>query len=316
MSGGEQSGSFSAYTDVEELLSRQLSKEQLWELEQARAYPLELDMSFAEQGDAILSELSEGIYNYKDIAAHYLSPDADEADYGRLNNVIHTNEHVFPLDNGEFYAKGSPDAKGMTVLERADAIIDRIGTLCRGTLGLRYDDVIDAIRKEGQLLTADPDALALTDAICRRHPRLVLHQESFGQGAGLEKIKVIRRVAEGLPQTAGESLERALRIIPTGTVLSGDQWIKYMSDGLLYTPHTVAALHRLILLTPKTVLARKTDSLGTDAYMYLTKNEKWLPLPTEEHYNTTSIQELARRGAGYVSSMRSTNGRRNYSSTH
>ena len=275
---------------------QQLGLKKAGRLEHMRAYPMQLDMSFAEEGAAILAQLSEGIYRFTDAADEYLSPEATDVERKLFYNAIQTNDRMFALLNGEFYVKGENEASGdMTTLMRAEAIVDRIAEVVSDKTDAYLDDVMAHIRQENDLLPADTSAFALAEAVARRHPRLKMHREkSEPDTRGREQIDAVLDYTLDLPATVGECLDRLVET-QAGVARTGTAWIKQIRGRFLYTPETIEALYAAIKLDPRFETTRGAHSVQTNTYLLQPDDAKWPPLHSKSDLLKTPPQELARR---------------------
>lgn len=263
--------------------------------EQVRAHPMELDLSFAEEGTAHLARLDEGIYRYTDVIDVFLPPDASDRDRKLFYNIAYTNDLTFPLANGTFYVKDRSGKPGMSPLERADAIVDRIAELTQGGTGHFLNDVLERIRQEGQLLAADTAERALTETIARRHPRLQLQKAKPGpDGMMVQQIEGVLAETPMLPATVGECIERLAQTY-SGVAFTGTKWIKKICGRFLYTPATCQALLRAITYDSRFVITKNGDSIETTTYHLTSSKEKWPAVASRQAFLETPAFELARR---------------------
>lgn len=276
--------------------NQQFSPRNAGRLEQVRAYPMCLDISFAEEGAIILARLSEGIYRFTDAADEYLSSEATDVERKLFYNAIQTNDRTFTLLNGEFYVKGDNEASGdMTTLMRAEAIVDRIAELIGDTTDVYLDDAMAHIRQENDLALAGTPAFVLAEAVARRHPRLQMHREKSGSDArGRERIDAVLDYTPDLPATVGECLDR-LAETQSGVARTGTAWVKQMRGRFLYTPETIEALYAAIKLDPRFEITRGAHSVQTNTYLLRPDDAKWPPLTSKADLLKTPPQELARR---------------------
>jgi hypothetical protein len=264
-------------------------------LEHAHAHPMRLDMSFAEEGSAMLARLDEGIYRYTDIAHAGLPPDASNNDRKLFYNVMQMSDRSFGFVTGEFYWKSHDDTPGLSTLERAEAIVDRIAELTENTPHAYLDEVMQQIRQEGHLLTFDTEAFPLVEMVARRHPRLQMHREKLATGEpGPHQIDGVLDCAPDLPATVGECIER-LTETHSGVALTGTGWIKQIRGRFLYTPETLDALHKAIAFDPRFTVARDAHNVRARTYILRSSEAKWSVLASKEDYLKAPLWELARR---------------------
>ncbi len=264
-------------------------------LERLHNHPMELDLSFAEEATASLSQLPEGIYSARAFAASCLGTEVTNDDYRRIQNAIHTCGFVVPLKKGEFYVKNPDDTSGETNLERADAIVDRIAAMVEQTPNLRLGEALDYIRQEGQLLSPDKDAFPVAEAIVLRHGRLQTRQTG-DEDFSAQRILKVHESRITLAATVGESLDRTIDAAPPGRTNSLAQWTKKIRSIYLYTPATMHALNEAIALDPRFLLVQLPKEEGSSpTYMIKAEEIKWPPILTVEEFCKKPVQELVER---------------------
>jgi len=264
-------------------------------LERVRAHPIELNMSFAQEGTALIAQFDEGIYRYSAIAEALLP--AEENSRRMLYNVMSVSDRIVPLKDGEVYVKPVPEKPGMAPHECAEVILDRIAELSKATPGAYLDDIIDLVRKESSLLRF-ADAV-LIENLCRRSLRLLTRHEMTGQNTkGPTQIDSVLDAIPTPAATVGESIDRLVAETSPGMVRTASQWVRKVRGRLLYTSSTVYAFHRAIELDPRFILTRQHDSSGTSAYSLGLAEGQLPPLPTKGDIYRTPMRELVERAIG------------------
>jgi len=262
-------------------------------LERLREHPLELDMSFAEEGAALLAQLNEGLYRYRDTADALLPPDITDKGRRLFYNVIITSDRFVRLAGSDFFLKNTVETTGMSIADRAEAIIERIAKLAEETPGMFLQDAIEHIRREGQLLTEPEHEIAAVVA-CRT-PRLLLQYEKKTPDA--ERTKQVTGVlahAPRPPATIGDGLDELIATTYRGDEATGYRWLGRLCDRLCFTASTTQAFYRAIELDPRFVPIRYGDGPHSSVYSAGLAEGALPPLPTKRDIYNTPPEELAR----------------------
>lgn len=263
-------------------------------LEQLLCQPMEFDMSAAGEVTALFTRLPQGVYSVGKLTDRFLLADTKTQSRKLMHNMVRACGFALPLKGDEFYLHKPDEDSDIDVLERAEAVVDRIAELVEHTPNLSLDRALRQIHQERELLPSYASKFRMVEHIARRHLRL---QTKPGKtDSDSECVVKVHPSIPDLPATVGESLQLLIDRMPPGATSTALQWFKRIRGPFQYTPDTLQAFQAAMQLDPRFILVRLPIEKNSSA-TYMIKPEEAMrePLLTAEDFCQTPVEELVDR---------------------